>query len=348
MASVLSRKKGFTLVELLVVIAIIGILVALLLPAVQMAREAARRMQCANNLKQLGIACNTFHDTYKCFPVGQPDDDNDNYAWSAYLLPYLEQENVYQQLKDGGAALVYIGGGNNSKVHGAITFIDGHGFPSGHPTSNSDNYNWYTKVGKNHGDSAAKTVLDPFICPSDILPKQDNNEYGKSNYAACLGDDSPWTSRSPSWGNPSRTTQTGMFRLAQNNNEHEVTRFSSLQDGSSNTIAIGEVTESNNTTTALLDRTFSIWAGGNNNWNGQWRISSWARLCGPECYINRNTTGTSINNQDWSDFSFGSQHPGGAQFVFADGSTHFISETIDTLIYADLGNIRDGNPVTLP
>lgn len=99
-------RKGFTLVELLVVIAIIGILIALLLPAVQAAREAARRSQCTNNLKQLGLAIHNFHDVNNVFPIGQPDDDNDNYAWGAYILPYVEQKQMYDTLVSGGAALV--------------------------------------------------------------------------------------------------------------------------------------------------------------------------------------------------------------------------------------------------
>jgi len=87
------RQAGFTLVELLVVIAIIGILVALLLPAIQAAREAARRSQCANNLKQLGLACHNFHDTRKTLP---PARYRDKYStWFAFIMPYLEQSNEY-------------------------------------------------------------------------------------------------------------------------------------------------------------------------------------------------------------------------------------------------------------
>ena len=113
-------RRGFTLVELLVVIAIIWILVALLLPAIQAAREAARRTQCANNLKQLGVAIHNFHGVNNNFPVGAHDDDNDAYAWGAYLLPYLEQQPLYDTLttvpgpNGYPAALVFIKGGQNS------------------------------------------------------------------------------------------------------------------------------------------------------------------------------------------------------------------------------------------
>ena len=103
------RNKGFTLVELLVVIAIIGILVALLLPAVQAAREAARKMQCSNHLKQLALACHTYHDTYKTLPAGYLEKPNygaplnnvNLWGWGALVLPYMEQEELKRQLDVG-------------------------------------------------------------------------------------------------------------------------------------------------------------------------------------------------------------------------------------------------------
>ena len=106
-------RRGFTLVELLVVIAIIGVLIALLLPAVQQAREAARRMQCSNNLKQIGIALHNYHDVYGKFPSAMmldqarkavnwcPEGECGTWTWTAFLLPQVEQENLYDLLQVG-------------------------------------------------------------------------------------------------------------------------------------------------------------------------------------------------------------------------------------------------------
>ena len=102
MASASSCRRGFTLVELLVVIAIIGLLVALLLPAVQAAREAARRMRCSNNLKQIGLALHNYHGVHNTFPPG--NSINNNYAnhawgWGSHLLPFLEQATLFQAIE---------------------------------------------------------------------------------------------------------------------------------------------------------------------------------------------------------------------------------------------------------
>ena len=153
-------RRGFTLVELLVVIAIIGVLVALLLPAVQAAREAARRMQCTNNLKQLGLAVHNYHDTHKVFPPQMMNVDASNdrrWGWGAVTLPYIEQGALYEQLKpDGGkqipTASTLIGGAPVLQTRVAT-----HLCPSGsstnvrtnqfHPSvaASSNSSDWYSK-----------------------------------------------------------------------------------------------------------------------------------------------------------------------------------------------------------
>ncbi len=351
------NRRAFTLVELLVVIAIIGILVALLLPAIQAAREAARRTQCSNNLKQFGVAMHNFHDTFKAFPVGQYNEDNIYYAWGAYILPFMEQQAIQDTLKGGGAAFVYTKSGNNVEVHAAIAgFTDAAGTftPPNPPVSNSDTYQPAIRVDRNHGNSAAKDEIPAFMCPSDVLPKEDNDGYGKSNYCVCVGDDGPWQAQSAkSWGNPSRTIQTGMFRLAQSNDWTQVVGMGEITDGTSNSIMMGEVTESYFINPTTTNNCFPIWAGGNNNGGGQWRMNSWGRLCGPVCYMNQNHK--VIGNVQWkdtglttSDYSFSSKHPGGAQFVLGDGSVVFLQDSIDTTLYACLAAIQDGQAVQVP
>ena len=142
-----SARTGFTLIELLVVIAIIAILIALLLPAVQQAREAARRMSCKNNLKQIGVAMHNFHDTYQELPAGYGFNDIANAAnwtkawgWGARILPYIEQENLYNLLGVGTREFDQALPGNNSS-------------------------SWPADM-----VAAIRTPIAIYRCPSDITP----------------------------------------------------------------------------------------------------------------------------------------------------------------------------------
>ncbi|MBI1247764.1 DUF1559 domain-containing protein [bacterium] len=345
------NHAGFTLVELLVVIAIIGVLIALLLPAVQQAREAARRMSCSNNLKQLGLAMHNFHDTYNAFPVGVTDDDMNNWGWGVYLLPYIEQDNLYSNMttrmssSSPPAYLVYKSGTHiNVDTYDSTT-------SSTNPTA-VVNANTGSAIS---GQGGATVVLSAFICPSDVLPEKEDQGFAKSNYLGCMGSNyggsapnmpnafswntaveggqSPGSLGRNYWG----SSMNGVFCADGNNTESWMRRFADITDGTSNTIAIGEVTVSQHVTTSnVSDTRFPIWAGANGFCCAMRRLGGVLRMANSQFYINRRVG-------DASDQSFGSQHPGGAQFVFCDGSVSFLSENMNTNIYSYLAGRNDGN-----
>lgn len=195
-------RRAFTLVELLVVIAIIGVLIALLLPAVQAAREAARRSQCANNLKQLGLGLQNYHDVNNAFPIGcggttqgYPNCNNGRISPFIPLLPFIEQQATYTQIAGGG-----------------------NGYPAYGPPGWSSWPNWNVQV----------TSL---LCPSDSRPHPATGAVGENNYAFSHGDSINniyiWNSDPINWSR-------GMFT-----NSKAVT-LSMVTDGTSNTIIMSE------------------------------------------------------------------------------------------------------------
>ncbi|NQV25774.1 MAG: DUF1559 domain-containing protein [Rhodopirellula sp.] len=141
-------RKGFTLIELLVVIAIIAILVALLLPAVQQAREAARRSQCKNNLKQIGVALHNYHDVFSCLPNGTVASAVGGWgtSWWVRILPYTDQPALFEQMDFNGA---HPGWTHNTGAEG--------GFP--------------TSAGYRNGQAASRNPISFMMCPSSPLPK---------------------------------------------------------------------------------------------------------------------------------------------------------------------------------
>ncbi|EAQ80634.1 DUF1559 family PulG-like putative transporter [Blastopirellula marina] len=306
-----SNRLGFTLVELLVVIAIIGVLIALLLPAVQQAREAARRMQCANNLKQVGLGLHNFHDTYNHMPPGGSRDGHGGYTWGTFILPFSEQGNLWDAIVEESGNYPPDPTGKKGSIY-----------------CGCHEYNVWTTPGPEHN------VVEIYMCPSDVLPEvRDSTDMGfqcgKSNYAGSMG-----------WGH---NYGNGFF----NRFIASVTKFADVTDGLSNTIAIGEVGAGRNGSAPSAENpTNPAWAGSPKGGSGT-SLTHWGPL--REAWhgtpINLSNGGGPLGDPDAWDKGFGSLHPGGAQFLFADGSVHFLPETISLGTYDNLGQINDGNVV---
>ena len=312
-------KRGFTLIELLVVIAIIAILIALLLPAVQQAREAARRTQCRNNLKQLGLALHNYHDAFNTFPPGIVSKiDNNNaadqtssevgcWAWGTFILPYIDQGPLYNTLNPGPMLLEQV----------AATPV---------------------------GLRALQTPLEAFRCASDTGPQLNNfdntlggseqtvNFYSRfitdgtnkipiatSNYMIVAG---PGDSTTPAiypgqYGPP--------LGIAWQNSRCKIR---DITDGTSNTFAIGERAWRFNDLTAGAGTIYGVSASPvvNISQSGSWNIkSAYTNVSG----LTYDGPNWSTNNRQHQSRAFNSPHEGGVFFLMCDGAVRFISENID-------------------
>jgi len=363
------RRTGFTLVELLVVIAIIGVLVALLLPAVQAAREAARRADCSNKLKQIAIALHNHHDTYNSFPPGALDDDTNNIGWSVCILPFMEQQPLYDVINSSFSSNMF---GPQPIIMNKTTVghqnIDGWGnspIPFLSTTHNS------TTVPLTIGNTAAgRTFLPGFFCPSNALQRQDNNGLATSTYVGNIGAESTAQPAS-GWGcgNPNAGNQNGWFIFDNNNNNTFTTDMAAILDGTSNTLMVGEVGRSYGVNPSMNNGgNFPVWIGGNPDGGCNTRfVGSQLRFASANFPINfkhpAGVQSSDPNNGTWlgfaqiatgqagvhaSDLSFGSFHPGVAQFAIGDGSVRAIPETINAAVYQAMGGRNDGIPTESP
>ncbi len=354
------RQQAFTLVELLVVIAIIGILVGLLLPAVQAAREAARRMQCSNNLKQLALANHNFHDAYRKLPFGMLRADgtgwghpewgmagqNRRYALMLQLTPYIEQSAFYNAWDQ----LVY----NNNTISNRLFGGDG------------------TTVLPTNGTAAVGQLLSNVLrCPSNPGSPYNqshnpagNGIYARADYYACAGQrgypgfnnarPSLWNPFGPGSDFPRPPGGRGTAAMGRANGmftRNFQFAFRDCLDGTSNTILMGERSffdpffdlcgPQTGTTTTMIGNWGWVWFGAEGNaflGTGvpiNYRIRSCAEFLDPLRYDDR------IN-------AFGSMHVGGAQFALTDGSVRFIGETIDPISFNALGSRAGSETVSVP
>lgn len=318
-------RLGFTLVELLVVIAIIGGLIAILLPAVQQAREAARRMQCQNNLKQISLATHLYNDTYRALPMGgyggglfsSAMENLPNaikyrqVSWGTALLPYVEQSALYDQF---------------------------------------DPSFWYTQA---PNQQISQTKLSVFVCPSNpsgdqLKPNGDLPTstilYGRSDYGGNNGErslrckpESPTGACQNNYGNsdsgprgPVQVSLAGRPNIAMRN----------ITDGTSNTIWAGEAPNAQH----------GLWAGHKNLFDQSAPVNArigdkepWRDAVWQSCTTAFGEVGTM--KCDYGQ-EFHSYHPGGCLFAFMDGHGVFLSETLDHKVFCALLSYKGGEVVT--
>jgi prepilin-type N-terminal cleavage/methylation domain-containing protein/prepilin-type processing-associated H-X9-DG protein len=278
------RNRAFTLVELLVVIAIIGILIALLLPAVQAAREAARRVSCLNNMSQLNLAIHNYEFHFEALPPGVTNPDGpirsepqgQHVSWIVKILPYMEQNALFQRFDQAAGAYAPA----NAEIRAAR--------------------------------------VESFICPSDSEPSiNDANTVARSSYAGCHHDVEA----------PINDDNHGLLFL------NSKVSYSDIYDGSAYTILIGEARTSReglgwvSGTRATLRNTGQLQSG------RQPRFANNPEQPRPEPADPLEVGG------------FGSNHAGGVNFSFADGSSRFITNNINPQLLGHLGNRADGEIV---
>ena len=288
-------RHGFTLVELLVVIAIIGILIALLLPAVQAAREAARRAQCTNSLKQLVLAMHNYESTHRSLPPGALECND--LSWNVFILPFIEQQSLYEKFD--------------------FNYGNFHGGPN--------------REGPNKSINALNPVND-FFCPSATNlfachPSStlvDGRKTYTSHYYGVAG---PKIPGSTEYECENPTHQYGGFAKDGVLYKDSKTRIGDITDGTSNTFILGEIafTEENSYSKALV--------GGGDGANWVRGLAFEGMSSAKNVVDGINIMPFAVGWYQFNDMSFSSMHPGGAQFAKCDGSVNFVDEDINMGIY---------------
>lgn len=305
------KHRGFTLIELLVVIAIIAILIALLLPAVQQAREAARRSQCKNNLKQMALAIHNYHDTHNVFPISHGDTGN-SFGWRAQILPYIDQAPLYNNINFNGNI---VDAGN---LEVAQTTLPVYRCPSD-PTPER----------VSGGNQVWSNWCFPASCPA-----ASRNDIAVTTYKGVDGRAYDQTIAASPMPHGMFDRRMGLQASGPGNSivtPNRTIKMRDVIDGTTNVLFVGENSpgfhswsswaawHSPMTTAYPINHPFNVWG------SAAARISSGAH--------------------GWIDgFASSSYHAGGAHFMMVDGSVHFLSENMDFATYQQLGNPQDGLP----
>jgi prepilin-type N-terminal cleavage/methylation domain-containing protein/prepilin-type processing-associated H-X9-DG protein len=314
-----SHRSAFTLIELLVVIAIIAILIALLLPAVQQAREAARRTQCKNNLKQIGIALHNYHDVHSRFPPGAFwNNPHNGLAYQqgsllVHILPQVEQANIFQQIKFAN--------------------------PPGRNINNTV---------MPDGRLMRITVQVPgYRCPSDTAGRSWNGLSVVQNYAGSKGATNAGSAVNGNPAGPCPDQFLAYRKPGASGNgvagpfyrNGRCDRISDIRDGMTNTIFVGEVRPE------CSNHISQGWLQSN---NGQGMFGTLYPINLDTCDRTNPALGCRWFNNWTNEFGFKSRHTGGAQFLFGDGAVRFVSENVDHGVYNRMGGKADGEVFAMP
>jgi prepilin-type N-terminal cleavage/methylation domain-containing protein/prepilin-type processing-associated H-X9-DG protein len=327
MASARRSRPAFTLIELLVVIAIIGVLVAMLVPAVQKVREAAARSECASHLKQLALAIHGYHDLRSTFPPNNTysyDPTTASWSWLVQIMPHIEQEALMKQLGANSNTPI------NKSLTGIVQIVTVFRCPS-----DPDVLNGAVQHASNYN------MNDPSLGPLNYTPGNYKANIG-SNWGGGAPGSPTWWGTDPQWcvadatnSNPATTYDgcgvgNGVIwdYLNPSSPQGNPIRFSFIQDGTSNTIMLGEA------------------AAGLDNMSSWQHSDTSIATCAYPPNAKNPVTGQPYPPTDWwNQYGFTSRHLGGVNFAFTDGSVRFINDDVNLAAFRALGT-RSGGETT--
>jgi prepilin-type N-terminal cleavage/methylation domain-containing protein/prepilin-type processing-associated H-X9-DG protein len=336
-------RRGFTLIELLVVIAIIAVLIALLLPAVQSAREAARRIQCTNNLKQLNLALANYADTYGSYPYAGGFAPHRGWGWTPMVLPQLEQTSLYNSINFQDSC-------DCQSMSTIRTVVIATFFCPTDPNSMRLMNDRTTPGspcvgGASTRDNAAAGLQNGMICNyagsyGDGYNNRPGNPYdtaGAGQRYGCGGCNASGSAvetaaadcPSPTGAYGSGPNHRGLFDYQSRSN---AVTLSAITDGTSNTFSLGEVA-------SVVRSQSAVWYTNTGTTNGTCLPMNWTLQT---CLRDPNYA----RANSWSGRGFSSFHPGGANFGMADGSVRFAKQTINQRAYNALGSRAGGEVVS--